>query len=146
MSSKVYVLDTNVLLQNIQNLYRLSESGQNLIVIPETVLLELEDKKKLPQEIGYQARNFARFLAASKVKEVKHKKGFKVIKLYKDDIKIDLISKDSYNADLEYKYIAESNDKRIIETCEVAQKFYKGQKIIFVSLDIYARAYALLKI
>jgi len=53
MSSKVYVLDTNVLLQNIQNLYRLSESGQNLIVIPETVLLELEDKKKLPQEIGY---------------------------------------------------------------------------------------------
>ena len=111
MSSKVYVLDTNVLLQNIQNLYRLSESGQNLIVIPETVLLELEDKKKLPQEIGYQARSFARFLAASKVKEVKHKKGFKVIKLYKDDIKIDLISKDSYNADLEYKYIAESNDK-----------------------------------
>jgi len=145
MSSKVYVLDTNVLLQNIQNLYRLSESGQNLIVIPETVLLELEDKKKLPQEIGYQARSFARFLAASKVKEVKHKKGFKVIKLYKDDIKIDLISKDSYNADLEYKYIAESNDKRIIETCEVAQKFYKGQKIIFVSLDIYARAYALFK-
>ena len=72
--SKVYVLDTNVLLQNIQNLYRLSESGQNLIVIPETVLLELEDKKKLPQEIGYQARSFARFLAASKVKEVKHKK------------------------------------------------------------------------
>ena len=75
MSSKVYVLDTHVLLQNIQNLYRLSESGQNLIVIPETVLLELEDKKKLPQEIGYQARSFARFLAASKVKEVKHKKG-----------------------------------------------------------------------
>ena len=65
MSSKVYVLDTNVLLQNIQNLYRLSESGQNLIVIPETVLLELEDKKKLPQEIGYQARNFDKLCFSS---------------------------------------------------------------------------------
>jgi PhoH-like ATPase len=42
---KVYVLDTNIILQNLQNIKKLSDNGTNIIVIPETVLLELEDKK-----------------------------------------------------------------------------------------------------
>ena len=145
MARKVYVLDTNVILQNLQNLFRLSDEGENLIVIPETVLLELEDKKKLAQEIGYQARSFARFIASTTVKEVAHKSGFRVVKLFKDKIKVHLITKEKYQTDLEYKYLSESNDKRIVEVCEVAQKYYKGDKITFVSLDVYARTYALFK-
>jgi PhoH-like ATPase len=45
VTQKVYVLDTNIILQNIQNIKNLSDGGTNIIVIPETVLLELEDKK-----------------------------------------------------------------------------------------------------
>ncbi len=53
MKEKVYVIDTNIILQNIQNLKKISDNGTNTIVVPETVLLELEDKKKLPNELGY---------------------------------------------------------------------------------------------
>ncbi|MCT7650141.1 PIN domain-containing protein [Aliarcobacter butzleri] len=52
MKEKVYVLDTNIILQNLQNLYKISDNKTNHIVIPETVLLELEDKKKLSNELG----------------------------------------------------------------------------------------------
>jgi PhoH-like ATPase len=45
MAQKVYVLDTNVVLQDIKNLYNVSDNGTNVVVIPETVLIELEDKK-----------------------------------------------------------------------------------------------------
>jgi PhoH-like ATPase len=107
--------------------------------------LELEDKKKGMQEIGYQAREFARLIASCTVKKVVKKEAFKVVKLIKDDLKIHLITKDKYESDLEYKYIAESNDKRIVECCEVAQKYYKGSKVTFVSLDVYARTSALFK-
>ena len=44
---KVYILDTNIILQNLQNLYKISDNKTNHIVIPETVLLELEDKKEV---------------------------------------------------------------------------------------------------
>lgn len=45
MKEKTYVVDTNIILQNVQNLYNISDNKTNTIVIPETVLIELEDKK-----------------------------------------------------------------------------------------------------
>ena len=53
MKEKVYVLDTNIILQNLQNLYKISDNKTNHIVVPETVLLELEDKKKLTTELDF---------------------------------------------------------------------------------------------
>ncbi|NKQ40530.1 MAG: phosphate starvation-inducible protein PhoH [Sulfurovum sp.] len=144
-NSKVYVVDTNVILNNIQNIYRLSEEGGNIIVIPETVLIELEDKKKLLSETGYQAREFSRLLAKAKVKEADHKNGYKVAKFFIYTLVIHIVSKDKYDTDLESGYISESNDKRIIETAMVAQQYYKGLKVTFVSLDVYARVFAVLK-
>ena len=67
MKEKVYVLDTNIILQNLQNLYKISDNKTNHIVIPETVLLELEDKKKLSNELGYYSREFARLLSDAEV-------------------------------------------------------------------------------
>ena len=52
MKEKVYVLDTNIILQNLQNLLKISDNKTNHIVIPETVLLELEDKKKLTNDLS----------------------------------------------------------------------------------------------
>lgn len=141
---KVYVIDTNIILQSLQNIIKLSDNGTNIIAIPETVLLELEDKKKLPGELGFYSREFARFLASAKVKEVDYRANCKVAKFYKDDIIIHIISKDRYDTAIEQHHLSESNDKRIIEAAQAAKDYYKGNKVIFVSIDIYARTFALL--
>ena len=146
MKEKVYVLDTNIILQNIQNLKKISDNGTNIIVVPETVLLELEDKKKLTNELGYYSREFARLLAKMKIREVDYKTGFKVVKYYDDDMNLYIITKDSYDSEMDQNHLSESNDKRIIEAAVVAQEYFKGQKqVIFLSIDIYARTFALFK-
>ncbi len=43
---KYYVLDTNILLQDSNNIFKLSQEGNNLIILPETVLDEIDTKKK----------------------------------------------------------------------------------------------------
>jgi len=145
MKEKVYVLDTNIILQNVQNLSRISDNSTNNIVIPETVLLELEDKKKLTNELGYYSREFARLLAKMKIKEVDYKTGFKVVKLYNDELTLHIISKDEYESEIEQVHLSESNDKRIIEVAAIAQDYYKGTQTVFLSLDVYARTFALFK-
>lgn len=145
MADKIYVIDTNIILQNVQNVKNLSEDGKNIVVIPETVMIELEDKKRFLDELGYQARQFARFLADAKVKEVDFEENYKVVKLYNGEYQIHLISKDKYDTSIEYNHIAESNDKRIIEIAEAARDYYKGHKVIFVSIDVYARMFGLFK-
>ncbi|WP_417334147.1 PhoH family protein [Halarcobacter sp.] len=145
MKDKVYVLDTNIILQNVQNLSRISDNSTNAIVIPETVLLELEDKKKLTNELGFYSREFARLLAKMKIKEVDYKLGFKVVKLFNDELTLHIISKDKYESEIEQTHLSESNDKRIIEVAAIAQDYYKGSQTIFLSLDVYARTFALFK-
>ena len=124
MGQKVYVVDTNIILQDIQHLYDISDGGSNIIVIPETVLIELEDKKKLFNELGYHSRSFARLLAKAKTKEVDYKNHFKVVKLLVDTMELHLISKDRYESEMLEHNLAESNDKRIIEIAEIAQQYY----------------------
>ncbi|QKF81598.1 PhoH family protein [Halarcobacter ebronensis] len=145
MKEKIYVIDTNIILQNVQNLSRLSDNKTNNIVVPETVLIELEDKKKLPNELGYYSREFARLLAKMKIKEVDYKIGFKVVKLFNEELNLHIISKDKYESEIEQVHLSESNDKRIIEVAAIAQDYYKGAQTVFLSLDVYARTFALFK-
>ena len=143
MAQKVYVIDTNIILQNIQNIFNLSDNGTNIVVVSETVLIELEDKKKLSNELGYQSRQFARFLARTKIKERDYRSGYRVVKLLDGDVELHIISKEKYESEMLEHNMAESNDKRIIEVARLAKEYYKGLKIIFVSIDIYARTFAL---
>lgn len=145
MADKIYVLDTNIILQNLQNVFNLSQEGKNIVVVPETVLIELEDKKRLMDELGFQAREFARFIAEAKVKEVDHQAAYKVVKLLHAPHQIHLISKNHYETAIEYNHTAESNDKRIIEVADAAREYYKGHKVVFVSIDVYARIFGLFK-
>lgn len=80
-----------------------------------------------------------------KIKEVDYKLGFKVVKLFNEEINIDIIAKDVYDTQIEQIHISESNDKRIIEVASIAQEYYRGYKTIFLSLDVYARTFALFK-
>ncbi len=145
MKEKIYVIDTNIILQNIQNLYRVSDNGTNILVVPETVLFELEDKKKLSNELGYYSRSFARLLAKMKTKEIDHKRGFKVVKYFNDELVLHVIAKDEYEENIEQVHLSECNDKRIIEVAVIAQEYYKGSQVIFLSLDVYARTFAQFK-
>ena len=57
---KIYVLDTNIILNDVENIFVLSKNGENLIVLPETVLDEIDSKKSGLTEISYLAREFGR--------------------------------------------------------------------------------------
>ena len=80
-----------------------------------------------------------------KIKEVDYKAGFKVVKFFNDELNLHIISKDNYDTQIEQIHISESNDKRIIEVASIAQEYYKGYQTIFLSLDVYARTFALFK-
>ena len=90
---------------------------------------ELEDKKKLTNELGFYSREFARLLAKMKIKEVDYKLGFKVVKFFNDELNLHIISKDVYDTQIEQIHISESNDKRIIEVASIAQEYYIRKNI-----------------
>jgi len=140
---KVYIVDTNIILQNIQNIYNLSDDGTNIVVVPETVLIELEDKKKLSNELGFHSREFARLLAKTTVAEIDEKNNYRVVKLIDNNLELHIIAKDKYESEIMQHNLAESNDKRIIETASTAKEYYKNADVVFVSIDIYARTFAL---
>jgi len=142
--NKVYVLDTNIILHNTNFIKELCDGGNNIIVIPETVLIELEDFKKNFTELGYQARSFARMLASCTVVEVDSGEPYRVVKMrYEENTAIHLFSKTHYTSDIDSQFINESNDKRILEVASGAQEYYPDYKVIFLSLDVYARMFGL---
>ena len=51
---KFYILDTNILLEDATNIFTLSDEGKNLIILPETVLDEIDSKKSGYDEINFQ--------------------------------------------------------------------------------------------
>lgn len=57
---KIYVLDTNVLLADSSSIYAFADRD---VVIPMTVIEELDKKKKEVGELGYHARNVFRILS-----------------------------------------------------------------------------------
>lgn len=113
---KTYVVDTNIILDDVNNLSRLYDS-ENRIIIPETVIDELDAKKSLFDEVGYQARNFARLLS-----------NLDVIKLNKFDDYTETILGDStlkvtITSKKEYKHLNDPanilNDRKIIEVAKL---------------------------
>lgn len=60
MAKKKYLLDTSIILDDIENLTYLYQNGENNIFISEVVLQELDKKKDLQNELGYFSREFFR--------------------------------------------------------------------------------------
>lgn len=52
---KYYLLDTNILLEDARNIFKLSDGAKNLIILSETVLDEIDSKKSGYDEINFQA-------------------------------------------------------------------------------------------
>ena len=142
---KYYVLDTNILLEDASNIFKLSQDSKNLIILPETVLDEIDSKKSGFDEINFQAREFARTLENSDIKESLSKDGYKIIRLEiknQQNAVIDIISKDVYDINTKNVSLNIINDRKILEIAKFSSINYKNE-VEFLSLDIMARTRAI---
>lgn len=142
---KYYLLDTNILLEDATNLFRLSDEGKNLIILTETVLDELDSKKSGFEEINFQAREFARILENSKIISSSKYQDKKIIRLNilnQYSTVVDIISKDEYLVSSKNISLNILNDRKILELASEIEEYYEN-KIIFISMDIMARTRAL---
>ncbi len=142
---KYYLLDTNILLEDATNIFKLSDNCNNLIILPETVLDEVDSKKSGFDEINFQARQFARILENTKIISNSSHNGYKIIRVKVDEINsaiIDIISKEEYSINSKNVPINIYNDRKILEIAKFAKEFY-SEELIFLSLDIMARTRAI---
>ncbi|PRM87444.1 PhoH family protein [Aliarcobacter cryaerophilus] len=142
---KYYLLDTNILLEDARNIFKLSDDAKNLIILSETVLDELDSKKSGYDEINFQAREFARILENSEVLSSNKHEDFKIIRLKlinQDETIVDIISKDEYSINSKNISLNILNDRKILEVAKFAKNYY-NKDIKFVSMDIMARTRAI---
>ncbi len=135
---KYFVVDTNIILEDFSNIKNLSQDSKNLIILPEIVLDEIDGKKSGFEEINYQARQFARFLEDSTIKNSFKIENHQIISLQIQTVSIHIISKTSYETDSKHISLNISNDRKILEIATFANEYYPN-KIEFISNDIMAR-------
>ncbi len=142
---KYYVLDTNILLEDANNIFKLSDDNKNLIILPETVLDEIDSKKSGFDEINFQAREFARILENSTIHFTKSIEDFKIVRLSIDNeipIAIDIISKLEYQLVSKTTSLNIANDRKILEIAKFTTSYYHKDST-FLSMDIMARTRAI---
>lgn len=141
---KYYILDTNILLEDATNIFKLSQDRHNLIILAETVLDEIDTKKSGYEEINFQAREFARILENAIILESIKKDLYKIIrlKINEKNTFIDIISKEEYEVNIRNVSPNIINDRKILEIASFANSYYKNQ-VEFLSLDIMARTRAI---
>ncbi|MEA2018259.1 MAG: PhoH family protein [Campylobacterota bacterium] len=136
-----YVIDTNIILQDATNLFKLSDNSTNLIILPETVLDEIDSKKSGFDEINFQAREFARILEAGTTKSIKEIDNYTIITIEILDTQnttIQIISKKTYEVKSSNVQLNIFNDRKILEIAKFAKEHYI-ENIKFLSLDLMAR-------
>jgi len=121
---KYTALDTNIILLDAE-----SAMAMENVVLSEVVLEEVDSKKSGLGEVAYQAREFGRILARTKVVEMKQTDRFHMTKLDNGVVII---------ANIEYGEEMRNNDKKIIKAAQLFEE-YAGEKVLFMSNDILAR-------
>ncbi len=129
-------LDTNILLIDANNLINLGKDGST-VVLPETVLDELDSKKSLLNELGYQARELGRLLTRATTVSVKSDQDTSITTLKLDDTTIEVVSFKRYDIELsiDSKII---NDRKIIYAAQHYHNLY-GDKAMFISNDVMCK-------
>jgi PhoH-like ATPase len=126
---KTFVIDTNVLLYDSE---AIGKFPRHHVVLPVTVLEELDKMKRLPNELGKNARAVIRFLDGLKILgEGNLHEGVKLSN--GSTIRIQLETK----LDTKTGLALSVNDNRIIMVAYFLQE--QGEKVIFVSKDFAAR-------
>lgn len=135
---KTFALDTNIILDNPENIYRLY-NNENNIIIPDIVIDELDSKKSGLDELGYRSREFARLLDSLEVKKT-IKEGNLIVNILENErLKLYVVSKTYKKYDDTHQAII--NDRKIIECAKECQKHFKNLR--FISLDTMCRLRAI---
>ena len=139
-----YILDTNIVLDSVENLLTLSDNNTNTLVIPETVIDELDAKKTGFEDIDFNARQFARLLEDSTIVSNEQVGPLHIITTSVDslDISLKIISKKDYTCDTQTVAINILNDRKILEASADYINLVDKQSTL-VSLDIMFRTRAL---
>ncbi|MBU8906728.1 PhoH family protein [Desertibacillus haloalkaliphilus] len=135
---KIYVLDTNVILQDPHSIYAFEE---NEVVIPAVVLEEIDSKKRYMDEIGRNARQFSKFMDGLRGKGKLHE----AVQLENGGkIRVELNHRSFQK--LKHSFADMTNDNRIIAVAlnlmlEENEK-EDGKRVILVSKDALVRVKA----
>ena len=129
---KTFVLDTNVLLHDPLSIYKFGKG--NLVVIPVTVLEEIDSKKTLMNEVGRNAREFTRqYLKLREGHEDNMTDGVEIagggiFRLELNHIESDVIKN---------KFLHHSNDNRILSVAFNLNQDAKakGNSALLVTVD-----------
>ncbi|MEW9667491.1 PhoH family protein [Ammoniphilus sp. 3BR4] len=136
--NKIYVLDTNVLLQDPNAIYSFED---NELVIPAVVLEEIDSKKRYMDEIGRNARFFSRLLDSYRAKGKLHAG----VKLETGGtLRIELNHKSFTRMQEHFGEV--TNDNRILAVAlniqAEQQEMGNGRPVIIVSKDALVRVKA----
>lgn len=132
MPSKIFILDTNVILHDHTCIYQFQD---NDIILPIVVLEELDKFKKGNELINYQAREFVRILD-----ELTGDKLFNGGKsLGKNKGKLRIETGKPFSDDLKTSFREDIPDHRILAIAEYTKKTFPKRKIILVTKDINLR-------
>lgn len=138
MLNKIYVLDTNVLLQDPHSIFSFAE---NEVVIPAVVLEEVDSKKRYMDEVGRNARHFSKLIDKLRTKGKLHE-GVPLEGGGK--LRVELNHRSFQR--LKDSFAEMSNDNRIIAVALnlmlEEQERVEGKHVILVSKDALVRVKA----
>lgn len=129
---KVFVLDTNVILHDSSCINQFSKHD---IVLPISVLEELDKFKKGNETINFQARNFQRVidrLSGSKI----FKGG---VPISSDHGKISILLEQKFHKDIEASFSVHNPDHKILNTAYCLSKKYPRRIIVLITKDVNLR-------
>ncbi len=130
---KIFVLDTNVIIHNPNSIFAFEDST---VVIPITVLEEIDKFKKGLDEKSRNAREFGRIM--DKLRETS-KTGFKEGVPLRSGGKLYVGLSSKIKGKLEELLLEKKNDNLIISTALYFQEKYPQDKVILVSKDVNVR-------
>jgi len=129
-------LDTNIPLLDVNTIIELGSQPDTVIVLPETVLDELDSKKSGLGELAYQARSFGRMIARCGQPERAQHQNMIISKFNAEGVAVWIVSLEAYP---NFKDVAANvlNDRKIIEVALQFARFYKP--VTFISNDVMCR-------
>lgn len=148
MPEKPYlVLDTNIILLDHNHVLNLGRD--NIIVLPETVIMELDNKKTNMGELGFQARAFGRLISSGIIMDIEEREVTSREQLVSTKLSIAHIQVDGVQIQITSVVSPQSesdpglnNDRRIIQIASLYNAF--GQTT-FMSNDVACRIQAMAK-
>lgn len=125
------ILDTNILLLSADNILNLS-NDETTIVIPHTVLAELDAKKSGFEEINYQARNCARLIDGAEIVKVQNLDEAVITTVLISGTEVEITTLTEYKSD---PFAYGGNDARIIEVADY-YGFKSGGRATLMTNDV----------